>query len=419
MEEEVKELWQKHWDITASIEDVATIYGKYLRKKRLQILRKVLLRLDQNYSVIDMGCGSGMTLKVIRETGYKNSIGIDYIEESLLHCQRLGFEKGKDVLLMDAKATTFPDRQFDIVFTEGLWEHFVDPTELMAEAARIASKYILIIQPNHFSLAGRLLKIGWEIFSSSRGGVKEFSFRLSYFKDELKKLGFEHLRTVSTIFCEQAVMLFVREDFEIPSKVKLWDKHYRVYEPTRLGKIMYSSHRRVLKKTMDMFLKGTTILDVGCGKGSTLSSFREWGFGSSIGIDLADSGLEICQQAGLELGKDVFKLDATDTPYKDREFDLVFAEGILEHYKDYMPFVREMCRVANKYIVLVQPNHYSIYGRLIKYGWLLLRQDSGGIEELTYKISDFCRDFESHGFKHIKSNFTPLRENAVLVFERV
>lgn len=418
MEEQVRELWQEHWDKTATIDDIATFYGKYLRRKRLQILRKILLQLNPNYSIIDMGCGGGGTLKTIREAGYKNSIGIDYIDESLSHCQKLGFEKDKDVFLMDAKATMFSDRQFDIVFSEGLWEHFIDPTDFMAEAARVADKYILIIQPNHFSFVGRLLKIGWEKFSSKRGGVREYSFRLSYFKDGLKKLGFDHLKTLSTAFREQAVMLFVRGGFEIPSKVKLWDKHYRVYKPTRLGRIMYASHRRVLQRTMRIFPKDITILDVGCGKGSTLSSFREWGFCNSIGIDLADSGLEICQQIGLELDVDVFKIDATATPYKDREFDLIFSEGILEHYMDYTPFIKEMCRLANKYIVLVQPNHYSVYGRLIKYGWLLLRQDSGGIEELTYKLSDFYRDFKSYGFKHIKSNFTPLRENVVLVFER-
>jgi len=208
---------------------------------------------------------------------------------------------------------------------------------------------------------------------------------------------------------------------EIKSKVSLWDKHYRVYKPTILGRIMYSSHRRVLGKVMNEELelpKDAKLLDVGCGRGSTLTSFRSWGFNNSIGIDLADSGLEKCQENGFVLGKDVFKIDATTTPYDSESFDIVFSEGMLEHYEDFSPFVEEMCRLSNDYIILIQPNHFSLYGRLIQWGWGIFMKNSGGVKELTYHLNEFHSAFAKYKFTLVVTRFTPLRENAVLVFRR-
>ena len=209
-EKEVKENWKQHWTTDSSIEDSATWVGKYLRKKRLEITKEMLRPLDKLLSVIDMGCGGGRTLTALRNAGFQNSIGIDYVEASLVCCEEKGFKIDKDVFLVDAKQTPYPDRHFGLVFSEGLWEHFLDPVPFIQEAARIADRYILIIQPDHFTLFGRLMKIGWDLFTSNKGGVKEYSFRLSYFQDELRRLGFTLVSKKTTSLGEQAVMLFER-----------------------------------------------------------------------------------------------------------------------------------------------------------------------------------------------------------------
>jgi len=208
---------------------------------------------------------------------------------------------------------------------------------------------------------------------------------------------------------------------EIQEKISLWDKLYDSYTPTFLGVRMYAAHRKVLKVVMNDILaipKDWSILDLGCGQGSTLTSLREWGFKNSIGIDLSTSGLRECQDKGFILGKDVFEVDGTNSPYDTDSFDVIFSEGTLEHYENFMPFVKEMTRLANKYVILIQPNHFSLYGGLIQYGWRLLRRNAGGVEELTYHLEDFYSAFCECGFSHIRTDFTTLRENAVLVFRK-
>lgn len=209
-EVDVKKLWEQHWKDTASVEDVASPIGKWLRKQRLNLTLEMLKPLDKAKNVIDMGCGGGRTLQILRLAGFNNSIGIDYSTEALERCVKFGFEINKDVFLMDAKTTTYPDKHFYLAFSEGLWEHFKVPEPFMDEQIRIADKYLMIIQPNHYSFFGHLLKIAWDLFASKRGGVKEYSFKLEYFEKYVKDRGFELVSKKSTHLNEQAVMLFRR-----------------------------------------------------------------------------------------------------------------------------------------------------------------------------------------------------------------
>jgi len=151
----------------------------------------------------------------------------------------MGFVNGRDVFLADARCTDFRDEQFDIVFSEGLWEHFTDPRPHMAEAARLAKKYIIVIQPNHFSFFGQLMHIGWRLFSRAKGGVQEYSFPLFYFTDFLRLYGFKLIATKSTILHEQTVMVFKKcvHYYDINSvKVRmLTDKPYKQLELYRIA----------------------------------------------------------------------------------------------------------------------------------------------------------------------------------------
>jgi len=209
-EREVKTAWERHWEMGGSLEAAASPLGRNLRKQRLALLVQLLSKLDKTLSAIDMGCGNGSTLSVLRSVGFSDSIGIEYTEMGIEAAEHNGFKRGLDIFQMDAKATSFPDRHFGLVFSEGLWEHFSDPTPFMDEFIRIADKYIMVIQPNHFSLVGYLMKVGWELLNSEKGGVKEYSFKLEYFTKYLKERGFNLIEIRSTLFNEQSVMLFRR-----------------------------------------------------------------------------------------------------------------------------------------------------------------------------------------------------------------
>ena len=210
-ETEVQKLWKQHWKSKTTIEETGSFYGRLLHQRRLVILKDILSKFDARSKVLDIGCGGGSTITTFKEVGFDNIIGIDFAEESLERCEKLGLAINKNVFLMDAAHTRFLDKQFDIVFSEGLWEHFTDPRPHIAEAARLAKTYLIVIQPDHFSFFGFLMHLGWSLFSKDKGGVREYSFPLSYFTNFLKNYNFKLIESKSTLFHEQTVMVFKRQ----------------------------------------------------------------------------------------------------------------------------------------------------------------------------------------------------------------
>jgi len=202
--------WNDEWKKVKNIEASASPIGRWLRRQRLTHVKNILSTLDKSLSIVDMGCGAGSTLKVIRDLGFHNSKGIDFSPEAINRCEKAGFIKGIDVFEMDASKTSFKDRSIDIMFEEGLWEHFKDPTPFIEEAARITKKYMMLIQPNHYSLFGALLHWAWLIIGS--GGVIEYSFRMEYFIDMLESRNFDLIEKRTDKLNAQWVMLFKRRD---------------------------------------------------------------------------------------------------------------------------------------------------------------------------------------------------------------
>lgn len=163
--------------------------------------------------------------------------------------------------------------------------------------------------------------------------------------------------------------------------------------------------------------RNAKIIDMGCGLCKMLTAFRKWGYKNSIGIDFSPESIKRCVEKGFKENKDIFLMDATNTNFSDGEFILTFEEGVLEHYKDhsYVPFIKEMTRISNKYVLIAQPDHFSLYGKITQLFYTISKR---GVKEYTYKIDDFVKVFEQENFllKSIKK--TLIRDWQILLFER-
>lgn len=180
----------------------------------------------------------------------------------------------------------------------------------------------------------------------------------------------------------------------------------------------YRMIRRILKKYMP-YLRDEPVLDIGCGLGRTVLFFRKIGLKNTIGIDWSIEGLMVCQGQGLEINKDVFRMDCRQTSFDNGHFRLVFSEGILEHYEDFTPLVREMARISNAYIYILQPNHFSLCGKLRV---IVLSKTLKGLNEafpeLSYGMEDFIDSFEKTGFKLIQRKNTFFANYTALLFKK-
>ncbi len=94
------------------------------------------------------------------------------------------------------------------------------------------------------------------------------------------------------------------------------------------------------------------MLDIGCGTGSNL---KHWGnYGTVLGLDISSDALNFCKIKGNE---NLSRGDALRLPFRDNAFKIVFALDILEHIERDGDAVKEFFRVCckNGYLLLTVP----------------------------------------------------------------
>lgn len=180
------------------------------------------------------------------------------------------------------------------------------------------------------------------------------------------------------------------------------------------GKKFAEGQKNAVKRFLEKenLSKDARILDFGCGSGRTLKMFRNLGYFNSIGADVSPNSMRLCEKNGFVKGKDIFLTKEEGTKFKDKRFDIVFADGVLEHFEDFSPIVKEMCRISKKYVLITQPNHFSIYGKLLR------KMGRKPVHEYTYRIGDFEKAFVKNDFKLIRFSRFNFREHWALLFRR-
>lgn len=110
------------------------------------------------------------------------------------------------------------------------------------------------------------------------------------------------------------------------------------------------SRTEMLKRTLDDLDRDIRILEVGTNIGSQLKCFQEIGFERLYGIDVQRKAIKEAHKNRPEL--DVIYGDASDIPFKNDFFDLVFTDGVLIHIPpDIIDDVMdEIDRVSSKWI---------------------------------------------------------------------
>jgi SAM-dependent methyltransferase len=105
--------------------------------------------------VLEVGAGSGRDALALARAGAV-AIVLDYSPASLELVQRQARAQGVAVALVraDALAMPFRDGAIDVVFHQGLLEHFRDPRPLLAENARVTARggRVVVDVPQTFHL---------------------------------------------------------------------------------------------------------------------------------------------------------------------------------------------------------------------------------------------------------------------------
>ena len=165
--------WDRYWKEHAEVEET---YDNGDRLTR-EMLREEL----KGKWALEVGAGSGRDSITLARAGATVFV-VDYVRSSLEVCRRLAEEAGVKLIYIEADATRMPVREgsFDILFHQGVLEHFRQPADLLDENFRILKPggYALVDVPQAYHLYTILKKIliamnkwfaGWETqFSVAR-----------------------------------------------------------------------------------------------------------------------------------------------------------------------------------------------------------------------------------------------------------
>jgi SAM-dependent methyltransferase len=129
--ESTKAHWSAFWSDHADIDQVYSNEGRI--PAELEKIRPLA-----GARVLEVGAGSGRDSLLLAERG-AIPVTLDYTLEALHIIQRLAEREGVaiDLVCADCMRMPFRDGTFDVVFHQGLMEHFRDPSPLLAENHRV------------------------------------------------------------------------------------------------------------------------------------------------------------------------------------------------------------------------------------------------------------------------------------------
>lgn len=116
--------------------------------------------LEKSVSLLDVGCGSGRFVKVLKKEGYITTFGVDIALPAL----SVGKKEKLDLLLASMeKGLPFQSETFDAVFFLDVIEHLQRPYEALLELQRVIKKdgLLLITTPNAGSVLRKLQGKHW------------------------------------------------------------------------------------------------------------------------------------------------------------------------------------------------------------------------------------------------------------------
>ena len=150
--------------------------------------------VDENSTVLDLGCGDGSLGEELIKRKNCRVVGIDISETAVKHAKKKGVDAKVGNL---EEPLDFDDNTFDYVILCDVLEHLFDPMFTLKEALRVSKKYVIVAFPNFAYLLSRFELMflgifprfplfGYEWYNSQH--IRLFSVK--DFKRSLRKLNF-------------------------------------------------------------------------------------------------------------------------------------------------------------------------------------------------------------------------------------
>jgi len=147
-------------------------------KQKPEFRHHAAISLIKGGSALDVGCGDGLLLRMLRERGIEGQ-GVDLSETSVKICRENGFDVHHGDFTQ--KPLQFGDNSIDYVVALDVLEHSYDPGTLIKEMARVARVSVIIGVPNFSSLPARIQMLFGHVPENNRankGHLHWFNYKV-------------------------------------------------------------------------------------------------------------------------------------------------------------------------------------------------------------------------------------------------
>jgi len=151
-------------------------------------------------------------------------------------------------------------------------------------------------------------------------------------------------------------------DVQRVSTLDHWESYWRGHSDVERT---YSTGGRLAREILaDGAVAGRTVMEVGAGSGQDALALARAG-AAVVVLDYSPASLELVRRQSRASGVPVHlvRADALRLPFRDGAFDVVFHQGLLEHFRDPMPLLRENARVTKRggRVVVDVPQTFHLY----------------------------------------------------------
>jgi malonyl-CoA O-methyltransferase len=389
--------WAAKYYLDAHLCRVQSFFARWVDECRSTVraddgrARAALSKVQAGNRVLEVGCGKGRFLKVIREAyPTVECAGVDISPELLGHLPadiqgRVG----------SLESIPYPDNGFDVVFSVEAIEHSANPETAVAEMIRVAKPgaWVIVID-KQLSQWGRASCPSWERWPE---------------KSELRKVlnrGCDKV-TAETIAYEdknESDGLMVAWKGQKRSRISGADWNKVMIGPSSQKTVVERVRHNLLSEWSQVIHQrtawGEKLLEIGSCTGVMSLQLAQAGREVTL-LDLDADSLEFSQRCAAELGLSVrtVKGDGTQPlPFADDEFDCVWHSGLLEHFtsEERRAMLKEWARVTSQRVLSLVPNAASLAYRVGK----ALQEETGawqyGLETPLFSLRE---DFEAVGLE--------------------
>jgi SAM-dependent methyltransferase len=164
------------------------------------------------------------------------------------------------------------------------------------------------------------------------------------------------------------------------STLEHWESYWRGH--SNLEETYSTGGRLVREILADGPVEGRRVLEVGAGSGRDLLGLTRVGAVGMV-LDYSPASLALVQRQAREQGLQVHlvRADALRMPFRDEAFEVVFHQGLLEHFRDPLPLLRENARITRRggRVVVDVPQTFHLY-TVMKQGLIAMNRWFAGWE---------------------------------------